>query len=71
MRVEDSETGEQTVIDAKNQSEQMRRHRENLQESMLQAGVNLLQIESGADCVDALTAYFHGRKRKKLNETGG
>ena len=42
-----------------------------LKEEMLKAGVNLLQIEIGADCVDALTNYFHQRQRRETDETGG
>jgi hypothetical protein len=38
---------------------------------MLKAGVNLMQIESGSDCVDALTAYLHECQRREIDETGG
>ena len=71
IRIEDAETGQQQVIDSAHQYTQQAAQQAHLREEMLKAGVNLMQIESGTDCVDALTAYFHERRRCEIDETGG
>lgn len=71
IRIEDAETGQQQVVDSAHQNTQQGAQQAQLREDMLKAGVNLMQIESGSDCVDALTAYFHGRQRREIDETGG
>jgi uncharacterized protein (DUF58 family) len=71
IRIEDAETGHQEVIDSTYQNTQYAAQQVQLREEMLKAGVNLMQIESGSDCVDALTAYFHERQRREIDETGG
>ncbi len=71
IRIEDAETGQQEVIDSTYQNTQYAAQQVQLREEMLKAGVNLMQIESGSDCVDALTAYFHERQRREIDETGG
>ena len=71
IRIEDAETGQQEVIDSTYQNTQYAAQQVQLREEMLKAGVNLMQIESGNDCVDALTAYFHERQRREIDETGG
>ena len=71
IRIEDAETGQQQVIDSAHQNTQQAAQQAQLKEEMLKAGVNLLQIETGADCVDALTTYFHQRQRRETDETGG
>ena len=71
IRIEDAETGHQEVIDSAYQNRQQAAQQAQLKEEMLKAGVNLMQIESGSDCVDALTAYFHERQRREIDETGG
>ena len=71
IRIEDAETGQQQVIDSAHQYTQQAAQQAQLKEEMLKAGVNLMQIESGCDCVDALTAYFHQRQRRETDETGG
>ena len=71
IRIEDAETGHQEVIDSTYQNTQYAAQEVQLREEMLKAGVNLMQIESGSDCVDALTAYFHERQRREVDETGG
>ena len=71
IRIEDAETGQQKVIDSSHQYMQQNAQQAQLKEEMLKAGVNLMQIESGSDCVDALTAYFHQRQRRETDETGG
>ena len=71
IRIEDAETGQQQVIDSAHQYTQQAAPQAQLKEEMLKAGVNLLQIEIGSDCVDALTNYFHQRQRRETDETGG
>ena len=71
IRIEDAETGHQEVTDSTYQNTQYAAQEVQLREEMLKAGVNLMQIESGSDCVDALTAYFHERQRREVDETGG
>ena len=71
IRIEDAETGQQEVIDSTYQNTQYAVQQVQLREEMFKAGVNLMQIESGSDCVDALTAYFHERQRREIDETGG
>ena len=71
IRIEDAETGQQQVIDSAHQYTQQAAEQAQLKEEMLKVGVNLLQIEIGADCVDALTYYFHQRQRRETDETGG
>ena len=71
IRIEDAETGQQEVIDSTYQNTQYAAQQVQLREEMFKAGVNLMQIESGSDCVDALTAYFHERQRREIDETGG
>ena len=71
IRIEDAETGQQKVIDSAHQYTQQAAQRAQLKEEMLKAGVNLMQIESGSDCFDALSAYFHQRQRRKTDESGG
>ena len=71
IRIEDAETGQQEIIDSTYQNTQYAAQQVQLREEMLKAGINLMQIESGSDCVDALTAYFHERQRREIDETGG
>ena len=71
IRIEDAETGQQEIIDSTYQNTQYAAQQVQLREGMLKAGINLMQIESGSDCVDALTAYFHERQRREIDETGG
>ena len=71
IRIEDAETGQQQVISSAHQYMQQAAQQAQLKEEMLKAGVNLMQIESGSDCVDALTAYLHQRQRRETDETGG
>jgi uncharacterized protein (DUF58 family) len=71
IRIEDAETGRQEVIDSTHQNTQYVAQQVQLREEMLKAGIKLMQIESGSDCVDALSAYFHERQRRVIDETGG
>ena len=70
IRIEDAETGQQQVIDSAHQYTQQALQQTQLKEDVLMAGVNLMQIEIGADCVDALTAYFHQRQHRETDKPG-
>ena len=69
--MQDAESGEQRVFDIKHNGNELSDHRENLQQEMLESGVNLINLEVGADCVEALTGFFHARQRRAIDETGG
>ncbi|MGC6423949.1 MAG: DUF58 domain-containing protein [Lentimonas sp.] len=71
VRMQDSESGEQTVIDLKSGAHANEGHRAKLRQQMQESGVNLLDLEVGGDCVDALAGFFHQRQRQVINETGG
>ena len=71
IRIEDAETGQQQVIDSAHQYTQQTFQQAQLKEEMLKSGINLMQIEIGADCVKALTAYFHQRQRRETDKTSG
>lgn len=68
VRMEDSESGEQRVIDLKVNDGN---REEILRQQMLESGVNLMELEEGADCVEALAGFFHSRQRRVIDETGG
>ncbi len=68
VRMEDAESGEQRVIDLK-ANPQNRGHA--LRQQMLESGVSLMELEDGADCVEALAGFFHSRQRRVIDETGG
>ena len=69
VRMQDAETGVQRVVDLKSQDSGG--HLPQLQQQMLESGVNLLNLPVGADCVDALAGFFHARQRQEIDETGG
>lgn len=69
VRMQDAESGEQQVIDLKASPD--RSHQQRLRQQMLEAGVNLLDLEVGGDCVEALAGFFHQRQRQVVDETGG
>jgi len=71
VRIEDAESGQQCVIDLKAQQKTESNHTEQLQREMLDAGVSLLSLEVGDDCVEALAGFFHQRQRKTDAATGG
>lgn len=70
VRIEDAESAQQLVVDLK-AAEGSIEHSNQLKQEMLESGVNLLEIEVGADCVEALAGFFHARHRKEVDETGG
>ncbi len=68
VRMEDAESGGQRVIDLKANPGKRGLA---LQQQMLKAGVNLMELAAGADCVEALAGFFHARQRRVIDETGG
>lgn len=71
VRMEDSESGQQHVIDTEAGAKGAAAHTQKLQQQMMESGVNLLNLEVGADCVEALAGFFHERQRQVVDETGG
>ncbi len=71
VRMEDSETGVQRVVDLKTDNATGSGHTQRLQQEMLESGVNLLNLTVGEDCVEALAGFFHARQRLEVDETGG
>jgi len=69
VHMHDSESGEQKVIDLKANSEPS--HYQSLRQQMLESAVNLLDLEIGGNCVEALANFFHQRQRQVVDETGG
>lgn len=68
VRMEDAESGKQRVIDLR---ESDGKRGDALRQQMLEAGVNLMELADGADCVEALAGFFHARQRRVIDETGG
>jgi uncharacterized protein (DUF58 family) len=71
VRMEDSESGQQRIIDLKAQRKNGHSHAEQLKREMLESGVNLLNLEVGDDCVEALAGFFQQRHRQMADVTGG
>lgn len=71
VRMQDSETDEQRIVDLGHGGRDESAHSVRLKQTMLESGINLLDIEVGGDCVQALTAFFHERQSRQANEVGG
>lgn len=71
VRIEDSESGHQRIIDLKAQRKGEDFHTAQLQRDMLESGIDLLHLEVGHDCVEALAGFFQRRQRKTAGEHGG
>lgn len=71
VRMEDAETGDQRVVDLCPQDMEAPAHSKVLKQDMVEAGVNLLNLKVGDDCVEALAGFFHERQRHAIDETGG
>lgn len=71
VRMQDAESDAQTVVDLKSGIHAVDTHSQQLKQQMLEARVNLLNLDVGGDCVDALASFFHGRQRQVVDETGG
>lgn len=71
VRMQDAESDEQRIVDLGRGGADHSTHRARLKQSMLETGVNLLDLEVGSDCVEALAGFFHERQRRQVDETGG
>jgi uncharacterized protein (DUF58 family) len=71
VRMRDSETDEQRVVDLGRGGSEASAHCARLKQTLLSLGVNLLNLEVGGDCVEALAGFFHERQRRQVDETGG
>lgn len=70
-RVEDSETGESRVFDFVNNARRRNPRMQDLRKLLLDCCVDLVEVVSGEDCVDALSQFFKSRQRLVADETGG
>lgn len=71
VRMQDSETDEQRIVDLGRGGSDTSAHSAHLKQAMLESGVNLLDLAVGGDCVEALAGFFHERQSRQANETGG
>ena len=71
VRMQDSETDAQRIVDLGQKGMEASEHRALLKQSMLEAGVHLLNLDVGGDCVEALAGFFHERQRRQVDEIGG
>lgn len=71
VRMQDSETDEQRIVDISSECAVTTSHGQRLKQTMLESGVNLLDLEIGGDCVAALAGFFNERQRRQIAETGG
>tara|TARA_B110000285_G_scaffold227358_1_gene288555 strand:+ start:1545 stop:2414 length:870 start_codon:yes stop_codon:yes gene_type:complete len=71
VRMQDSESDEQRIIDLGRGGGDMSAHSARLKQAMLESGVDLLDLPVGGDCVAALAGFFHQRQRRQVDETGG
>ncbi|MCM2372060.1 DUF58 domain-containing protein [Aporhodopirellula aestuarii] len=71
IHMRDTETGDHRFVDLSRAARQVRPHHVDLQEQMLQAGISLMEVAVGEDCVTALAGFFQSRQRRIADETGG
>ena len=71
VRIEDAESGQQTVIDTKTNRSVENTHADQVREDLLGSGVHQIQLQTGADCVEVLAGYFRARHQETKNESGG
>lgn len=71
VRMQDSESNEQRIIDLGRSGGETPAHSTRLKQAMLESGVDLLDLPVGGDCVAALAGFFHQRQRRQVDETGG
>lgn len=71
LQLEDSETGQVVLVDTARQSvrtafrENARRRREGLARLALSAGIDLVEVSTAGDHLDALVRFFHQRERRR------
>ncbi|MBL7077766.1 MAG: DUF58 domain-containing protein [Kiritimatiellae bacterium] len=71
LRIHDSESGEPGLVDLAESRDEGARHQRNLQELLLNHGVDLMEVAVGENCVTALNDFFRSRQRRIDDETGG
>lgn len=71
LRIQDSESGVESLVDLKLSRNEKGLHKKALRTSMMNHGVNLMEIEAGQDCVSALATFFKSRQHRIDEETGG
>ena len=69
--MEDAETGRQRYVDLVSAGRDGQTHHVDLQETMLQSGIGLMEVAAGEDGVTALAGYFRSRLRRLADVTGG
>lgn len=71
VRITDAESEEGCIIDLKAKHNRSPMYQQQLHQTMMESRVNLLNLEVGANCVEALAGFFHSRQRQAIDETGG
>jgi len=71
VRMQDTESEAQAIVDLGRGGSSASGQTELLKQSMLELGVNLLELDVGGNCVEALAGFFHARQRQLVSETGG
>lgn len=71
VRLRDVETGGERLVDANTDTTMNRESLARFQRICRETDLDHLQIGPQVDCVEALSAYFHGRRRRTVDETGG
>ncbi|MEM7672272.1 MAG: DUF58 domain-containing protein [Verrucomicrobiota bacterium] len=71
VRMEDSESREQKIIDLAYRDPSREFTAETFKQDLMETGVGAIYLEAGDDCVEALTVYFRQRQQLSLNDTGG
>ncbi len=71
LRIRDAESGSESLVDLKLSCDEKVNHRQALRSSLMNHGVNLMEIGAGQDCVLALTSFFQSRQHRIDEETGG
>jgi len=70
LRMRDAETGIEKVFDLKANTHASEAHSQKLHQQMLEAGVGLLELPVGDNCVEALAGFFHERHQHVADHTG-
>ncbi len=71
VRIADAESDELSIIDAKAERDHSTMNQQQLRQTMMESRVNLLDLEVGSNCVEALSGFFQSRLPQTTNETGG
>lgn len=71
VQLRDAETGRGRLVDAEAASALSRESAERFTQVCREADVDHLEVGPQVDCIEALSAYFHNRRRRILDETGG